>query len=191
MFMFVIKSTPFLDTTSTGRCFALFLIEELVVSSCATSNVHVCHQINPLQLESDFEDVLQLRDFQGSPGPCTFGGIPPPLDSGNGSPRLKDMLNFLIALDQSGFKADETIKDTQSKMLQGCFVDLQQTPNITIQEATTMLHNVKAAGIPDWMREEVAKAAQNKVAATAAEGQCNQKQSKNMTQKNLHLRGEA
>ena len=101
------------------------------------------------------------------------------------------MLNFLIALDQSGFKADETIKDTQSKMLQGCFVDLQQTPNITIQEATTMLHDVKAAGIPDWMREEVAKAAQNKVAATAAEGQCSQKQSKNMTQKNLHLRGEA
>lgn len=79
------------------------------------------------------------------------------------------MLNFLIALDQSGFKADETIKDTQSKMLQGCFVDLQQTPNITIQEATTMLHDVKAAGIPDWMREEVAKAVQNKVAATAEE----------------------
>lgn len=60
--------------------------------------------------------------------PLEVNDLPPPLDSGNGSPRLKDMLNFLIALDQSGFKADETIKDTQSKMLQGCLVDLQQTP---------------------------------------------------------------
>lgn len=96
--------------------------------------------------------------------------------------RLTDLLDFLTSL---GTVISDDDKDKQKALLRGCLVDFKTGPPIEVQEGTNMLEEVKHAKFPQWMRDEVAGAVQEKIMAGVAGG--DEKRKRSCMQRNLHF----
>lgn len=99
--------------------------------------------------------------------------------------RLTDLLNFLTSLGTVVSDDDPDKKDKQKALLRGCLVDFKTGPPIEVQEGTNMLEEVKNAKFPQWMRDEVAGAVQEKIMADML-GE-HEKKKRSCMQRNLHL----
>lgn len=99
--------------------------------------------------------------------------------------RLTDLLDFLTSLGTVISDDDPEKKDKQKALLRGCLVDFKTGPPIEVQEGTNMLEEVKHAKFPQWMREEVAGAVQEKIMAGVGGGE--EKKRRSCMQRNLHL----
>ena len=104
---------------------------------------------------------------------------------GMAAKRLTDLLDFLTSLGTVISDDDPEKKDKQKALLRGCLVDFKTGPPIEVQEGTNMLEEVKHAKFPQWMRDEVAGAVQEKIMANVARG--DDKKKRSCMQRNLHL----
>ena len=99
--------------------------------------------------------------------------------------RLSDLLDFLTSLGTVISDDDPEKKEKQKALLRGCLVDFKTGPPIEVQEGTNMLEEVKHAKFPQWMRDEVAGAVQEKIMASVAGG--DDKKKRSCMQRNLHI----
>ena len=68
----------------------------------------------------------------------------------------KDALQFLATL-RSCKSEEEESKKTIESILEGCLAEIKQGPSISMAEASQMLQEVRAAEIPDWMKQSFTK----------------------------------
>ena len=99
--------------------------------------------------------------------------------------RLSDMLGFLATLRQ--FTADQDSIDMQRRLLQGCLVDIRQSPGFAPAEGTQMLEKVQTALLPDWMQTDISKCIQEMVMSLVQDAPAGTKRKRVCTQRNLHI----